>query len=63
MDNPTVDQLVVRVRAQRGEWKRLADEAKVSYSWLAKFGQGHVSNPTLGAIQRLAAALDAREAA
>ena len=57
----SIAELISRVQKHRGEWPTLAKEAEVSYSWLAKFGQGHIPNPTVNTVTKVAAALAARE--
>lgn len=39
----------------------LADEAGVSLSWLSKFVNGKIPNPTIKSLNNVAAALDKRD--
>lgn len=50
-----------RVIAHRGEFRALAEEADVSLSWLSKFANNKIPNPTLESLRKVSAALDARE--
>lgn len=50
-----------RVVAHRGEFRALAEEADVSLSWLSKFANGKIPNPTFESLRKVSAALDARE--
>lgn len=41
--------------AKKGDWKAVADQSGVSYSWLSKFVNGHIDNPgyaKLAALQK-----------
>lgn len=53
-----LDQIVLNLlKARKGDWQAVASEAKVSYSWLSKFANGHIENPGFGTLTKLHAAL------
>ena len=39
--------------ARRGDWKAIADESGVSYSWLSKFVNSHIDNPGFVTLKKL----------
>lgn len=49
--------LDIEVRAlleqRRGEWKRIAAEAKVSHSWISQFVRGKIPNPGYATLRDL----------
>lgn len=45
------------LEARKGDWKSVAAQARVSYSWLSKFANGHIRNPGFATLNRLHAAL------
>ncbi len=38
---------------RRGDWKAVADGSGVSYSWLSKFANGHITNPGYSTLRKL----------
>lgn len=42
-----------RLLELKGQWPKVARDAGLDYSWLSKFGQGQISNPTVAKLQRL----------
>lgn len=62
-----LDQIVLGLlNARKGDWQAVASEARVSYSWLSKFANGHIENPGFGTLTKLHEALTkapAKEAA
>jgi len=42
-----------RLNARRGNWRELANQSGVSYSWLSKFARGCIANPGLRTLERL----------
>lgn len=51
---------------RRGDWKRIAEESGVSYSWISKFANGHIPNPgfkTLSDLRVYLLGADAQEPA
>lgn len=54
-----LDQLVSDLlKARKGDWMAISKDSGVSYSWLSKFVNGHISNPgyaTLSKLHRLLA--------
>lgn len=50
---------------RRGDWKVIAERAKVSHSWISQFVRQKIPNPGYATLCRLHALLiaDAREAA
>lgn len=61
--NDQVDPLRERVKAFRGQFGALADEAKVSYSWLQKFAAGKIPCPRADTRARLYAATERKAVA
>jgi len=44
--NASLDtEVLLSLERRKGEWKRIADESGVSYSWISKFANGHIPNP------------------
>lgn len=41
------------LQARKGDWKQIAEDSGVSYSWLTKFAQGRIQNPAYNAIVKL----------
>ena len=56
-----IEQLKTRVRAYEGQYVDLADESGVSLSWLSKFVNGKIPNPTVGSLSKVDAAVKRRE--
>jgi len=46
-----------QLNAKRGNWRELAMQSGISYSWLSKFARGCIENPGLRTLERLDAAL------
>ena len=38
---------------RRGDWKRIAGQSGISYSWISKFVNGHIPNPGFGTLRDL----------
>lgn len=57
------DPLRDRVRAFKGRYQLLANEAGVSYSWLQKFAAGKIPCPRSDTRAKLYAATESRAAA
>jgi len=53
-----VNQLRLDLAARRHEWAKIAKHAKCSYSWIAKFENGTIDNPTVKSLERVQQALD-----
>jgi transcriptional regulator with XRE-family HTH domain len=53
LDTEVRDALISR----KGDWREIAEQSKVSYSWLSKFVNGHIDNPGFGTLKRLHAHL------
>jgi len=51
--------LRVKLVARRGDWKYIADQSGIGYSWLSKFGMGQITNPTVTQLQALHEYLEA----
>jgi hypothetical protein len=45
---------------RKGDWKRIADTSRVSYSWISKFVNGHIPNPGFATLRDLQASLKAQ---
>lgn len=39
---------------RRGHFRRIAKETGISYSWLSKFASGHIPNPGIAMLNKLA---------
>lgn len=53
MDISLTSQVIRRLQAVKGSWRAVAEDTGVSYSWLCKFAQGHISNPGARRIERI----------
>lgn len=42
---------------RRGDWKRIAEEADVSHSWISQFVRNLIPNPGYATLKRLHATL------
>lgn len=59
-----LDQQVRRLlNSRKGQWKVIAAATGISYSWVAKFAQGHISNPGYQRLRNLRNHLVAEELA
>ncbi|HNU11737.1 MAG TPA: hypothetical protein PKJ45_10325 [Rubrivivax sp.] len=38
---------------RRGDWKLIADQSGISYSWISKFVNGHIPNPGFTTLRDL----------
>lgn len=54
-DNVSADEIKAALQARRGDWPAISYGAKVSYSWLSKFVNGHIPNPGVATLQKLKA--------
>ncbi len=50
------------LEARRGDWKRIAEDSGVSYSWISKFVNGHIPNPGFATLRDLHARLNGSSA-
>lgn len=61
MDPTTEMQLDTDVRCllerRRGEWRKIAEEAQVSHSWISQFVRGLIPNPGYATLRDLRAYL------
>lgn len=51
-------QMKGRLRAVKGQWPSIADQAGVDYVWLTKVMQGAIKDPGVTRVERVIAALD-----
>jgi transcriptional regulator with XRE-family HTH domain len=52
--NTKLDQSVLELlKARKGDWPRVVADSGVSYSWLSKFVNGHITNPGYATLNRL----------
>lgn len=58
-----VNKILLQVEKHRGDWPALAREAGVTYSWLTKFAAKTIPGPRIVTLQKLEAALNARDPA
>jgi len=56
-----IDDLRQRLIAQTGQVSKIARESGISYSWLSKFKQGEITNPTLRRMIALEKALNSAQ--
>lgn len=47
------------LEARRGDWQRVADDARVSHSWISQFMRGKIPNPGYATLKRLHGVLTA----
>lgn len=57
-----VEETRSRLHVFHGQYPSISRDAGLSYSWLTKFAQGHVRNPTMRNLETLIVALDRLEA-
>lgn len=50
-------EVLVLLKARKGDWQEVARLSGVSYSWLSKFANGHIGNPGYTTLTRLYACL------
>lgn len=50
----SVDEALVRLQAAKGQWPKICEETGLDYSWLTKFAQGQIKNPSARKIEQLA---------
>lgn len=53
MDIILDEQVRAALKARKGDWLRIAEQADVSHSWLSKFVNGHIDNPGFATLKRL----------
>ena len=53
--------LEIRAKSQRGNYRRISDSYGIDYSWLVKFANGKMPNPTVDNLHALQVALDREE--
>jgi transcriptional regulator with XRE-family HTH domain len=41
------------LESRRGDWKQIAAESKVSYSWISQFVRGKIPNPGFATLTQL----------
>jgi len=59
IDEKTLEDVVARLQAVRGEWPRISTETGIPYGTLAKIGGGFTADPRLSTLVRLARWLEA----
>lgn len=53
MDILLDEQVRAALKARKGDWLRIAEQARVSHSWLSKFVNGRIENPGFATLRRL----------
>lgn len=48
---------------RRGDWRLIAEQSGVSYSWISKFVNGHIPNPGYATLRDLRSKLHAPDSA
>jgi len=56
--NKIVADMRRRLVKHRGHFRALCEEPDIDYSWLSKFANGKITNPTIGKLEALDAALE-----
>lgn len=51
--NSTRELLRERLNSHKGEWRVIAEESGLGYSWLSKFADGRITNPTTDKLETL----------
>lgn len=51
------DEIRDQLDTRRSDWKTIARDADVSYSWIAKFVRGDITNPRFDTLKSLHACL------
>lgn len=51
------------LEARRGHWRAIADETKLSYSWLSQFARRRIPNPGYRTLRTLQKHLEAPQPA
>jgi len=59
--NDDLEILRERLAQRRGTLTRIAGDSGISYSWLMQFVHGKITNPTVGRVHQLRAALQKGE--
>jgi transcriptional regulator with XRE-family HTH domain len=49
------------LESKRGDWQRIAEEAKVSHSWISQFVRNLIPNPGFTTLKKLHDVLSPRE--
>lgn len=57
MTNSLYSKAITILQCQRGSWAAIARESGISYSWIAKFANGKITNPGIKRIEDLMAHL------
>lgn len=60
MNKPLDETVKTILSSRRGEWPAIAKDAKVSYSWLSKFVNGHIPNPGLATLKKVYESVERR---
>ena len=58
MDRIDQESLKAKLRGRRGQFSDIAKRARMSKSWLSKFANDCISNPTVNSLRKLRAALE-----
>lgn len=53
MDTKLDQSALKLLKDRRGDWRAISLAADVSYSWLSKFANGHITNPGYATLSRL----------
>lgn len=56
--NKIVADMRGRLVKHRGHFRALCKEPDIDYSWLSKFANGKINNPTIGKLEALDAAMN-----
>ena len=53
-----IEKMRADLSARRHEWRKISEYAGIHYTWIAKFENGTITNPTVGTLDRVQKALD-----
>jgi len=53
-----IEKMRADLSARRHEWRKISEYAGVHYTWIAKFENGTITNPTVDTLDRVQKALD-----
>lgn len=62
MSADLLSEVILKLQSRKGDWKKIAADAGVSYSWLSQLGRGkYRSAPAYVRLQRIASCLNQQQ--